>query len=255
MRMRRLLRYLQIIFGGRQDEQLGFALVAGLARRVVPHYRFTWPELAWFVDPGLTEILNRFGEKDGFNGHRRFTLQQLTRLIRDVPGDTAECGVFKGCGSYIILRANKRGSQKRLHHMFDSFAGLSEPAERDGTYWSASDLAVDENLVRDNLKEFVDARFHKGWIPERFDDVSDRRFAFVHVDVDLYEPTLRSIEFFYERLNPGGVFVCDDYGFLTCPGATEAVDVFLSSKSEKMVGLAGGGGFFLKGVPTSTSSA
>lgn len=57
--------------------------------------------------------------------------------------------------------------------------------------------------------------------------------------------------FFYDRLNIGGVFVCDDYGFLTCPGATAAIQDFLISKPEKMVSLPGGGGFFIKGCITS----
>jgi hypothetical protein len=70
------------------------------------------------------------------------------------------------------------------------------------------------------------------------------------VDVDLYEPTRDSIRFFYDRLNPGGILVCDDYLFMTCPGATEAIDEFLADKPEKMLGLPGGGGFFIKGCAT-----
>ena len=72
----------------------------------------------------------------------------------------------------------------------------------------------------------------------------------VHVDVDLYEPTLASLAFFYPRMNPGGVMVCDDYGFTTCPGATKAVDEFLHDKPEKMIALPNGGGFFIAGVST-----
>jgi hypothetical protein len=48
----------------------------------------------------------------------------------------------------------------------------------------------------------------------------------------------------------GGIFVCDDYGFLTCPGATKAMDEFLLTKREKMISLPGGGGFFIKGCVT-----
>lgn len=48
--------------------------------------------------------------------------------------------------------------------------------------------------------------------------------------VDLYEPTKDSIEFFYDKLNVGGIFLCDDYGFTSCPGATKAIDEFLVDK-------------------------
>jgi hypothetical protein len=88
----------------------------------------------------------------------------------------------------------------------------------------------------------------KGVIPDRFREVEDRRFSFVHVDVDLYEPIRDSIRFFYDRLNAGGVLLCDDYGFLACPGATLAVDEYLASKPEAVVALSSGGGFLVKGT-------
>lgn len=250
MNLKNALAYSLLISGLRPNESLGFQLVTKIAKRIVPRYRFTWPELSWFQDPALVDVLSRFGENSGFNAHRKFTLQQLIRLTEGIPGDTAECGVYKGCSSYLILEANRRSSLQRTHHVFDSFEGLSNPIGKDGDYWSASDLSISEDAVRDNLRDFERIKFYKGWIPDRFSEINDVDFAFVHVDVDLYEPTRESIAFFYDRLKTGGIFLCDDYGFLTCPGATAAVQEFLSGKPEKMVSLAGGGGFFVKGCVT-----
>ncbi|MFW5652494.1 MAG: TylF/MycF/NovP-related O-methyltransferase [Planctomycetota bacterium] len=42
--------------------------------------------------------------------------------------------------------------------------------------------------------------------------LADRRYRFVHIDVDVYEPTLACLEFFWPRLSPGGAIVIDDYG-------------------------------------------
>lgn len=250
MNIRHAFAYFQLIAGIKANDALGFRLLSKLAKRLVPSYRLTWPELAWFQDARLIDALSRFGENDGFNAHRKYALQQLIRLTDAVAGDTAECGVYKGCSSYIILEANKRATSRRTHHVFDSFAGLSLPGGKDGQYWSASDLSVDEAAVKTNLRDFENVIYYKGWIPARFDDVKDRVFSFVHVDVDLYQPTLDSIAFFYDRMSAGAIFVCDDYGFLTCPGATAAAQEFLSSKTEKMVSLPGGGGFFVKGCAT-----
>jgi len=242
--------YVQLLLGLKPNEVLGFRLVTMLAKRLIPHYRFTWPELAWFRDARLTDTLTRFGENHGFNAHRKHALQQLLRLIDGVAGDTVECGVYKGCSSFIMLSANGKSSFARTHHIFDSFEGLSGPTDKDGQYWTANDLAVTEQMVRQNLHEFENAILYRGWIPDRFAEVANQRFSFVHVDVDLYQPTLESIMFFYDRINPGGIFVCDDFGFLTCPGATAAVKEFLRAKPEKMISLAGGGGFFIKGCVT-----
>ncbi|MCP9443056.1 MAG: TylF/MycF family methyltransferase [Nitrospira sp.] len=226
-----------------------------LTRRLLPNYPLTWDEIDWFYDEEFRRVLTRFGERYGFNAHRRFALQQLLRLVDGVPGDTAECGVYKGLGSFIILQANQRSCYKRMHHIFDSFEGLSAPSSSDGKHWRQFDLGFDMQRVKDNLAEFAQVSYYKGWIPERFNEVADREFAFVHVDVDLYQPTADSVSFFYERLNKGGVLLCDDYGFLTCPGATRAMDEFLEDKVEKMIFLPGGGGFFIKGTRTAMKKA
>ncbi len=252
MNIKNIPGYLKLILGIKANELLGFRIVTTLAKRFIPAYKFTWPELAWFHYPKLNNVLTRFEEREGFNAHRRFALQQLLRLTSNIPGDTAECGVYKGCGSYIILQANKQSSFDRVHHIFDSFEGLSNPLSKDGEYWSVNDLSMEESVVKENLSEFSKVKFYKGWIPNRFGDIDRFTFSFIHVDVDLYEPTLESVKFFYDRLNIGGIFVCDDYGFLTCPGATSAIEEFLLSKPEKMVSLPGGGGFFIKGCVTSS---
>lgn len=216
---------------------------------LIPDYRLSWHQMDWWNDIEFNRYLDRFGERRGFNTHRRWMLWQLLRLIRDVPGDTVECGVFQGSSSWLICSAIR--SSGRTHHLFDSFEGLSAPEPEDGSYWSQGSLAAGADVVAENLAPFASfLSFHKGWIPERFKDVADDRFAFVHVDVDLRQPTIDSVTFFYPRLTPGGILLCDDYGCSTCPGATESIDAFLADKPEKMISLDAGGGFFIKGAAT-----
>lgn len=222
-----------------RDEGGRLAIVQSFAHRLIPDYRLTWPQMDWWHNKQFNEYLDRFGERDGFNTHRRWMVHQLLKLARDVPGDTAECGVYLGAGSWLICQLG------RPHHVFDSFEGLSAPEDLDGSHWSKGDLAVPEDIVRDNLKGF-DVTLHKGWIPDRFSDVAERQFAFIHVDLDLYQPTRDSIEFFYPRMPTGAVLVCDDYGCGTCPGATKAVDDFMADKPEPVIALDAGGCFFIK---------
>ena len=62
--------------------------------------------------------------------------------------------------------------------------------------------------------------------------------------------TLDSIEYFYPRLNDGGIILCDDYGSALCPGATQAIDEFLSDKPEKVLYMPCGNGFMIKNQST-----
>ncbi len=73
------------------------------------------------------------------------------------------------------------------------------------------------------LAPFPGIAYFPGWIPEAFAPDNPNRYRFVHVDVDLYQPTLDSFEYFWPRLVPGGTMVCDDYNW---PGAKRAVETF-----------------------------
>lgn len=221
---------------------------------LVPEYRFDWPQMAWWQDKQFNSYLERFGESDGMNSGRRWLLSQLLRLCAALPGDTAECGVYQGASSWLICQANRTRPGQPWHHLFDSFQGLSRPGVHDGSHWAEGNLACPLAVAQRNLAEFAQTRFYPGWIPERFAEVADQTFALVHIDVDLHEPTRLSLEFFYPRIQAGGILICDDYGFTTCPGATRAVDEFLSDKPEKMLAMPGGGGFLIKGVPTAPAA-
>lgn len=240
-----LARFIRNTVSRNPDRRL--AALKKIADRFLPDYRLTWHQMEWWQDVGFNDYLDRFGERGGFNTHRRWMLWQLLRLVRDVRGDTAECGVFEGASSWLICAATQ--AERRTHHLFDSFEGLSKPEVDDGDYWKAGALAAGEEIVLRNLQPFAGSvELHKGWIPDRFPEVARKTFAFVHVDVDLHQPTRDSLTFFYPRLSSGGILLCDDYGCTNCPGATSAVDSFLANKPEKMVRLDAGGGFFIKGT-------
>ncbi len=227
--------------GTREDAR--FRILQKIGRVIMPSYRFGWPQLLWWKDEKFNTYLAHFDELQGCNTDRRWMVHQLLKLISSVPGDTAECGVYKGATSYLICQA--ANDIRREHFIFDSFEGLSQPASEDGTHWTKGDLATPLERAKANLP-FPGVSYHKGWIPDRFQDVADRSFAFVHIDVDLYQPTLDSLKFFYPRLNLGGIMVCDDYGFLTCPGATKAFDEFQCGKHEQIIAPPCGGGFIIK---------
>lgn len=177
---------------------------------------------------------------------RKFAVLGLLRLTHGVPGEVAECGAYEGATACFIAEALREAGLRRQVLLFDSFEGLSAPDAIDGAYWRSGDLTAAEARARENLREFDTIEFYRGWIPTRFPEVADRRFAFVHIDVDLHAPTRDSLEFFYPRTAPGGLIVCDDYGFTSCPGARAAMDAFFATRPEPVVHLPTGQGFVIK---------
>lgn len=166
-------------------------------------------------------------------------------LRQGLSGDFAECGAWKGHSAYIISSILSTSKFTGDFHIFDSFeGGLSEKVEKDKNLrkeLNEKEIQIEsnafistENEVRSCLKSFKFIHLYKGWIPERFSEAENKQFQFLHIDVDLYEPTRDSLEFFYARLVKNGVIVCDDYGASHFPGATKAVDEFLEKNNYKM---------------------
>lgn len=239
------------LFGEEPYRAFMYKRAKKIARRF--GYQIYKPQMIWQDDAEFVAARAE-GERRGIIGSpddRCYLLLESARLIREVPGDIAECGVRYGRSSLFILSGLGGGSTKNLH-IFDSFEGLSTPDARDidasgEAAWEKGELAVPEDIVRNNLSGFGDrVVLHKGWIPERFADVADCRFAMAHIDVDLYEPTRASAEFFYPRVNPGGIILCDDYGSALCPGAKRAMDEFFADKPEHLISLPTGQSLAIK---------
>ena len=196
------------------------------------------PHLVWPSNEPFRRASAAWRAVAGLPDDRRFFLLSAAASVRNVEGDTADIGVRFGTSSFFILRGID--SAARQHHLFDSFEGLSEPTAEDSgagqqTVWRQGQLLVEEEVTKKNLRMYEDrCHYYKGWVPARFPEVRDRQFAFVHIDVDLYQPTRDTLEFFYERVNPGGVIVCDDYGSVLCPGARKAMDEFMDDKPESL---------------------
>lgn len=197
--------------------------------RLTPGNLYNWSQ----KDTEFKEIFNmqrQFGwsEDTGPKIQRMYMVKNLLTSIKGLDGNWAECGVFKGSTSLVMAEYNKRYNLLKNDcaiHLFDSFEGLSNPGDADaGTSMNKGDYYGGEKEVKNNLSAYDYFVYHKGWIPERFPDVSDMKFAFVHIDVDFYEPVRDSLDFFIPRMAPGGIIVLDDYGCEDTPGALQATD-------------------------------
>jgi len=191
---------------------------------------------------------------------KQYNTIQFLRLVQSMEGCIAECGTFKGLGSFMFCHT-LRESDPRFDgsgfHIFDSFEGLSNPTEQDhvpdagagsqgAAYMGAGSFQAGLDHVRNALSEFPGIEFHKGWIPASFKSLPEREYRFVHIDVDLYEPTRDSLEYFYPRLCEGGVIVCDDYAHLHWPGATKALDEYCNPRGIPVLNMTTGQGVIIK---------
>lgn len=175
---------------------------------------------------------------------RCFIIYQALLQTSVLDGDAAEVGVYRG-GTAALIGRTLRGTKKTVY-VFDTFTGMPEPdAERDlhkaGDF---RDTALSD--VRQFLRDDANVVITAGIFPQSGAAIADKTFSFVHLDVDIYRSVRDALSFFYPRMARGGILVCDDYGFRSCPGAREAVDEFFSSKPETPIYLPTGQSMIIK---------
>ena len=226
-----------------KDEYSRYIIAEAISALIYPKYKFSEYGRIYLDDIDFYKYYEKYVGNNFHSYDRKYLLSQLVKLTEHLDGDIAECGVYEGASSLLMFNQIK-DTNKKLH-LFDSFEGLSTPNSIDASYWVKGDLSISEQTVRNNLPKSENILYYKGWIPDKFNMVKDVKFSFVHLDVDLFQPTYDSLEFFYLKMVVGGIILCDDYGFDSCPGAKKALDKFLVNK-EKIINIPTGQAFIIK---------
>jgi len=202
----------------------------------------------WINDKIFIKNCIALSPQNTYSQERKYMLREWLRYVKNVKGSLAECGCYQGASAFFMASE----FPDTPLHLFDSFEGLSRPLDidqplhADQVPWGKGFLKTSEDLLKENLKNFNNINVHKGWIPHRFFDVDNEDFRFIHIDVDLYEPTYESLKFFYPRLLSGGVIILDDFGFENCIGAHKAAVDFMKDKPEYIVHSPTGQGIIIK---------
>jgi len=155
---------------------------------------------------------------------------------KTLTGDVIEFGSYRG-GSAAVIGQVLRGSGKTLH-VCDSFQGLPAPSDKDNYHQAGDFNDTSAERVMIGLEQLgVSAVMHVGFFKDVLSSMGDLRFAFAHIDVDLYESVTECLEYCYPRMTAGGIMIFDDYGEPTCVGAKSAVDEFFANRLEKVTRL------------------
>jgi O-methyltransferase len=188
------------------------------------------PIRPWIDDRDFNLLMSQVHGRTLVDRVRCFMLYQYARHIGQLQGDVAEIGVYQGGTARLLAKTLDR-SQKTIH-LFDTFAGM--PSTDPGRDLHRSGDFADTSLeaVQAYLADCTNVRFYQGFFPATSAPIMDMTFALVHIDVDIYRSVLDCCQFFYPRMERGGIMIFDDYGFTSCPGAKAAVDAFFASNSE-----------------------
>jgi hypothetical protein len=162
--------------------------------------------------------------------HKRVIfLRNFSVLNKNVKGSVAECGVFRGGFAQYI---NRFFPDRKLF-LFDSFKGFSDNDLKSIKNYTEREWAMDaqERFQRSNIEHVMlrmdnpeNVIIKHGYVPETFIGLENECFAFVNLDMDLYEPQLDALRFFLPRMTQGGVILIHDCFNDILIGSRKAID-------------------------------
>ncbi|MEM1944168.1 MAG: TylF/MycF/NovP-related O-methyltransferase [Nitrososphaerota archaeon] len=155
-------------------------------------------------------------------------ISRIVNYLSSLHGDLVEVGCWKG-GCSKIMRDN---SQLGEVFAFDTFSGLPALGEEDNMQALGEGFYSDADY--EDVKRYLGSeRVHviKGKFPDsKPRGFGKRKLKFAHIDVNLYEYTLKALKTLYPMMVPGGVIVLDDYKKDSCRGVEKAIDEFVKNK-------------------------
>lgn len=163
---------------------------------------------------------------------------------RNISGEVAEFGVFRGVFSSVI---NRTFPNRKLF-LFDTFDGFDDlEAKKEFELGNCSDTFIESHKktsveqMLDNLPYPNQAIVCKGFFPESItSEAMESKYAFVSIDVDFEKSTFEGLKFFYPRLSEGGYIFIHDYNTAHLKGVKRAVKEYEEylGKKLKMVPIA-----------------
>ncbi len=171
---------------------------------------------------------------------------EIFKKSEKIPGSIVECGVFKGNSffRFLIFRDlifNQKKIKKHIYG-FDVFGKFPNQKNKKDNKFALDHnkrigLGLNYNKILNNLKKKKLKNFTL--IQGKIEDTAKTflkkkknfKISFLHLDLDVYQPTMSALENFYDKISSGGVILIDDYGQVE--GATSATNKFLKIRSIK----------------------
>tara|TARA_B100000768_G_scaffold16151_1_gene14840 strand:- start:2 stop:664 length:663 start_codon:yes stop_codon:yes gene_type:complete len=163
----------------------------------------------------------------------------------NVKGSVVECGVFKGISliRFLTYRDILFHKIKKYVYGFDIFGKFpSQLSVKDNLFAKSHDQKAGYGKpVKDlnralKAKKFINYKLIKGevskTIPLFLKKNKNFKISFLHIDLDVYEPTSFVLNAFYKHVSNDGIILLDDY--LSIDGATRAINTFVKKNKLKL---------------------
>lgn len=152
---------------------------------------------------------------------------RYSEMVKELEGDCAIAGVFKGGCVEVIAKFNPH----KTVWAFDSFEGMPESSDKDPYHKKGDFSEVEYGALYGYFKIlYRNVELRKGYFADTFPKMNPyKKYSLVHIDCDLYDSVKCALDYFYPRMVEGGVIICDDIGWESVAGGEQALMEFVDT--------------------------
>lgn len=170
---------------------------------------------------------------------------ELLKMIREIPGDIAECGVFRGSGIYTLAKLTQiltphSGRKIIGFDFFETDRKIDFQRKEDKKILDLHDKNLsDRKTILANLAAsgIQNVELVAGNAVETTRNYAQKnlgfRIALLYLDVDNYEGTLGILKNLFPLVTPGGIVAFDEYA-IRGHGESDAVNSYFEGKNLKL---------------------
>jgi len=167
---------------------------------------------------------------------------ELYKSIVNLPGHIVECGFLKGASliRFCTFREILESPHSRKIIGFDAFGKFpKQDYANDQAFVKRFEGDAEDGISIDALKEVLSHKRFENYelikgdivytLPEYISNHPELKIALLHIDVDVYKPSVVILNHLFDKVVRDGLVVFDDFG--TVAGETKAIDEFFLEKN------------------------
>jgi O-methyltransferase len=132
-------------------------------------------------------------------------------------GDFVDCGVHTGIFARSVINFIDFNKTRKKYYLLDTFEGLSGEHSSSEEIKRNSKMGYEDrgNIYEQVKKTFADfnVTIIKGAVPVTLPRVTSDKICFLSVDMNCVKPERDALNFFWDKMVPGGIIILDDYGY------------------------------------------
>ena len=181
-------------------------------------------------DPRFRKAYGRAVSASGWDYRVPYRIHQAlwcSAQAQKIEGDFVEFGTGRGFTmSAVLADFTDWNASSRSLHLFDTFKNTlpDEEGQQSSTNPVSVFYAESIEQVKANFAEWKRVYFHHGNIFDTLPKFNGTKVAFVHIDMNFYEPEVYGLRTLWDRIPRGGVVLLDDYAFKSHEKQYEAMN-------------------------------